>query len=255
MPSALSRSVRRLRVPRSRASTSWGEPSHGAVDAVLLPDGGAGAGGTGVDRTHVPGMPTGPALRRSRTVCRVRHVRGMPEGGVSLEAQVDDALAAELLRRAAEDQAARERYMEAGDADAMGRVDAENTAWLQAVVAEHGWPGAALVGEEAAHCAWLLAQHADRAPQFQKQALALLEAAVAAGDAAQRELAYLTDRVLVADGQPQLYGTQYLDDADGGLRPRPVADPDWLDERRAAMGMESAADYDRRMRETYRGRR
>lgn len=167
---------------------------------------------------------------------------------------MDDALAAELIRRAAEDQAARERYVEADDVDAMTRVDAENTAWLQAVVAEHGWPGVALVGEEGAHCAWLLAQHADRAPQFQKQALVLLEAAVASGEAARRELAYLTDRVLVADGEPQLYGTQYLDDADGGLRLRPVADPDRLDERRAAMGMESAADYDRRMREVYRGR-
>jgi hypothetical protein len=181
------------------------------------------------------------------------HVR-TPERAVRVEAHVDDALAAELIRRAAEDQAARDRYMEVGDLDEMARVDAENTAWLQAVVAEHGWPGVALVGAEGAHCAWLLVQHADRAPQFQKQALALLEAAVAAGDAAQRELAYLTDRVLVADGQPQLYGTQYVDDADGGLRPRPIADPDRLDERRAAMGMESAAEYDRRMREVYRGR-
>ncbi|GAA4947693.1 hypothetical protein GCM10023205_04570 [Yinghuangia aomiensis] len=101
------------------------------------------------------------------------------ERAVSLDAQVDDVLAAELIRRAAEDQAARETSMETGDADAMTRVDAENS--------------------EGAHCAWLLAQHADRAPQFQKQVLTLLEAAVAAGDAAQRELAYLTNRVLVAD--------------------------------------------------------
>ncbi|WP_425473561.1 DUF6624 domain-containing protein [Streptomyces tailanensis] len=59
------------------------------------------------------------------------------------------------------------------------------------------------------------------------------------GDASARHLAYLTDRVLVADGQPQLYGTQYTHEADGTeLRPQPIADPERLDERRAAMGLE-----------------
>jgi hypothetical protein len=46
-----------------------------------------------------------------------------------------------------------------------------------------------------------------------------------------------------------MYGTQYTDDGDGSnLRLQPVADPDRLDERRAAMGLEPAAAYDLRMR-------
>nr|WP_150136038.1 DUF6624 domain-containing protein [Streptomyces hyaluromycini] len=73
--------------------------------------------------------------------------------------------------------------------------------------------------------------------------------AVATGDATARQLAYLTDRVLVAAGEPQLYGTQYTDDPDGSnQRLQPVADPDQLDERRAAMGLDTAAEYDQRMR-------
>lgn len=67
--------------------------------------------------------------------------------------------------------------------------------------------------------------------------MGLLRVAVSVGDASARHLAYLTDRVLVADGQPQLYGTQYTHEADGmELRPQPIADPERLDERRAAMG-------------------
>jgi hypothetical protein len=158
-------------------------------------------------------------------------------------------LAAELHRRAEEDQAARRLPAGTHDGLEMRRIDVGNTAWLQQVIAEHGWPGVELVGEQGADEAWLLAQHADLAPAFQRQALELLEAAVAAGDAPPRHLAYLTDRVLVAAGEPQVYGTQYTDDGDGSnLRQQPVADPDRLDERRAAMGLEPAAVYDRRMR-------
>ncbi|WP_411978389.1 DUF6624 domain-containing protein [Streptomyces scopuliridis] len=80
----------------------------------------------------------------------------------------------------------------------MFRIDAGNTSWLKQVIAEHGWPGVALVGERGAEEAWLLAQHADLAPAFQRQALELLKAAVTAGDASPRHLAYLTDRVLAA---------------------------------------------------------
>jgi len=162
---------------------------------------------------------------------------------------VNHDLAAELHRRAEEDQAARRLPAGTHDGREMRRIDADNTAWLQQVIAEHGWPGLALAGEQGADEAWLLAQHADLAPAFQRQALELLKAAVAAGDAPPRHQAYLTDRVLVAAGEPQVYGTQYTDDGDGSnLRQQPVADPDRLDERRAAMGLEPSAAYDRRMR-------
>ncbi|MFK0120109.1 DUF6624 domain-containing protein [Streptomyces sp. NPDC090994] len=161
---------------------------------------------------------------------------------------MDHDLAAEFHRRAEDDQAARRLAAETHDGREMRRIDLDNTAWLQQVIVERGWPGVALVGEQGADAAWLLAQHADLAPAFQRQALDLLKAAVAAGDAPPRHLAYLTDRVLVAAGEPQLYGTQYTHEPDGSnLRPQPIADPDRLDERRAAMGLEPAAEYDRRM--------
>jgi hypothetical protein len=157
-------------------------------------------------------------------------------------------LAAELHRRAEQDQAARRRALETSDGRDLVRIDAHNTAWLKQVIEKHGWPGIMLVGEQGADEAWLLAQHADRAPGFQRQVLDLLQAAVEVGDAPPRHLAYLTDRVLVAAGEPQVYGTQYTDDPAGNLRPHPVTDPDQLDARRAAVGLEPAAEYDRRMR-------
>ncbi|MGW1544429.1 DUF6624 domain-containing protein [Streptomyces sp. NPDC002309] len=162
---------------------------------------------------------------------------------------MNDELAAELLLRAERDQAARHLALTTRDGREMCRIDGDNTAWLKQVISERGWPGVALVGESGADAAWLLAQHADLDPVFQCRALELLRAAVEAEDALPRHVAYLTDRVLVAAGEPQVYGTQYTDDGDGtNVRLQPVADPDRLDERRAAMGLESAAEYDRRMR-------
>jgi hypothetical protein len=162
---------------------------------------------------------------------------------------MNQELAEELHRRAEKDKAARYLALESRDDTEMCRIDAENTAWLERVVAEHGWPGTSIVGERGAEAAWLLAQHADLSPAFQRRALELMKIAVATGEASARRLAYLTDRVLVAADEPQMYGTQYTNEPDGSnLRPQPVADPERLDERRAAMGLEPAAEYDRRMR-------
>ncbi|MFJ8677533.1 DUF6624 domain-containing protein [Streptomyces sp. NPDC093589] len=159
-------------------------------------------------------------------------------------------LSDELHRRADTDRRARNRWIETGEFEGLAQIDADNTAWMKTVIAKHGWPGAALVGDQGAEDAWLLVQHADRDPEFQSQALQQLKSAVDAGDAPARHLAYLTDRVLVAAGKRQLYGTQYADDGDS-LRPQPVRDPEGLDERRAAMGLDTAAAYDERMRERY----
>jgi hypothetical protein len=99
----------------------------------------------------------------------------------------------------------------------------------------HGWPGQSLAGENGAHAAWLLLHHAEL--DFQEQCLPLLMEAVGRGDASPRDLAYLKDRVLMRRGEPQIYGTQYLV-KDGVPELWTVRDPEGLDERRAALGLE-----------------
>jgi hypothetical protein len=153
---------------------------------------------------------------------------------------MDELLRTELLRRVEIDQVARK----AVDLDGAREADGENLPWLKGVVARHGWPGASLVGTDGAHAAWLLAQHADADPAFQRQCLDLLTAAVEAGEATKRQLAYLTDRVLLTEGKPQVFGTQ-VTRKDGQMVPLDVRDPDGLDERRAPAGLEPFAEYAR----------
>ncbi|GLY03779.1 DUF6624 domain-containing protein [Actinoplanes sp. NBRC 101535] len=121
------------------------------------------------------------------------------------------------------------------------RVTTRNADRLSEIIDEHGWPGVRLVGEEAARRAWLVAQHADRQLDVQRRALALMTAAVDAGDADRTQLAMLHDRVLVNEGRPQRYGTQIAGVENGRPLPWPSEDPDRLDERRAEVGLDPFA--------------
>jgi hypothetical protein len=78
---------------------------------------------------------------------------------------------------------------------------------------------------------------------LQRRVLALLAAAVAAGEATPRQLAYLTDRVRMHEGRQQLYGTQMFGSGDGELVPWPIEDEEHVEERRAAAGLEPLVDY------------
>jgi hypothetical protein len=153
---------------------------------------------------------------------------------------MDAELRDELLRRADLDQAARRDP--AGNWNVIGEIDADNVQWLRGIVADHGWPGSSLVGDEAANAAWLLAQHADLDPAFQRECLELLTEAAAKDEATPGQLAYLTDRVLIAEGRPQEYGTQVIGRKDG-WEPVNLRDPETVDERRAQASLGRLADY------------
>jgi hypothetical protein len=158
------------------------------------------------------------------------------------------ALREELLKRMKEDQ--RIRMAANPDMHEWEKIDAENTAYMKTVLEKHGWPGKSTVGEDGALAAFLLVQHADADPSFQKKCLEMIIAAVEAKEASPSHMAYLTDRVLVAEGRPQRYGTQFHT-VDGKLQPRPVEDPANLDARRQSVGLPPMAEYIKQMQATY----
>lgn len=120
-------------------------------------------------------------------------------------------------------------------------VDQRHTSVLREIVAEHGWPGHALAGVDGAEAAWLLAQHADLADQ--QQFRPLLATAVRAGDATDKQLAFLDDRLAMREGRRlQRYGTQMIKHGAGPLVLYDVEEPETLDERRATIGLGPVAD-------------
>ncbi len=128
----------------------------------------------------------------------------------------------------------------------MSWQDAANRQRLKAIIKEHGWPGKSLVGADGANAAWLVVQHSDADVAFQKECLALMEAAPQ-GEVSRQEVAYLTDRVLVNEKKKQRYGTQM----GMNFEPRPIEDPENVDKRRAEIGLPPLAEYVKEAREGY----
>ena len=158
----------------------------------------------------------------------------------------DEALRAALVSRGRQDQAVREVFLaghhqDSTDIQRMTDVDADNTSFLERIVADHGWPGRSMVGSDGATAAFLIVQHsADTS--FQAKVLPLLEKAYAARDVEGQQVALLSDRIAVRRGQRQVYGTQ-ASIVRGRFVLAPIADSANVDQRRARVGMPPVAAY------------
>ncbi|MEU8933928.1 DUF6624 domain-containing protein [Streptomyces sp. NPDC048409] len=149
-------------------------------------------------------------------------------------------LARELLARAVESAVHRaQRVRNHLDAVQLGKArhtDHANGRVLRRILAEHDWPGHRLVGPDAARAAWSIALHSDDDLAFQRAAITLLGRAVEAGDALVQHWAHLHDRVLVASGRDQEYGTQLFLRTDG-VELCPLRAPESVDARRVTVGL------------------
>ena len=164
----------------------------------------------------------------------------MPPGRSDAPKNLGD-LRVELLRLENDDDRVRARLAADGslfrgyhpEMEAVHRANAQR---LRAIIAVHGWPGAALVGIDGASAAWRILQHAIGEPALLRACLPLLEAC---NDVDPGQVAMLVDRIRVFEGRPQLYGTQF-DWSDDGPWMAPmgeVEDPAAVDERRKAVGL------------------
>lgn len=159
------------------------------------------------------------------------------------------AIIADLKSMVEVDQAMRNRCTDNPD-EWDETVDHRNTKRLKAIVDEIGWPSISKVGHDGSSNAWLLIQHADHDPDFQKICLKLMKSEPE-GEVSKQNIAYLEDRIAVGEGRPQIYGTQFHQDADGQLEPQPIEDVGKVDERRKDMGLETLDEYKKHMQEIY----
>ena len=202
----------------------------------------------------------------------VAQFKTQPSGGEQILQQepniiAQPELAKELLERMDRDQAARTKFVEftktqseqrgVGDVtirqelmNEMATIDRQNREWLSDVVRQHGWLGKSLVGDAASNAAWLLVQHADEDVKLQRDCLDKMQD-MPSGEVTPKQIAYLTDRVLLAEGKPQVYGTQ-CHEVNGKFEPKNVEDPARLDERRESVGLPPMAEYLQMMASMYK---
>jgi len=108
---------------------------------------------------------------------------------------------------------------------------------LNKIIDKIGYPTVEKVGKEANEAAWLVIQHSIGQPEFMKKCAVLLEKAVVENQADAKQLAYLTDRIAVFEGEAQLYGTQFDWDAGGEMNPNPFDDLEKVNRRRKTIGL------------------
>lgn len=124
----------------------------------------------------------------------------------------------------------------------MEDIDVPNTQRMKEIVLEIGWPTISKVGKQGTQDAWLLVQHADLDPEFQRECLDLMVANIS--DVSKDKVAYLTDRVELKEDGMQTFGTQWWTNSETGeFEPQPIRNPETVDERRAEYDMDSLDDY------------
>lgn len=122
-------------------------------------------------------------------------------------------------------------------------IDMENTKDLKKLLERHEWFTISQWGEEADKHAWLLVQHADKEPAFQKEILNTLTSLYRIGETNPSNYAYLYDRVATGEGQPQRYGTQLTCGPDGFWIFLPIEDKVNVNKRRAEVGLSAIEIY------------
>ena len=113
----------------------------------------------------------------------------------------------------------------------MSDTDAANQRTLAQLLSRCGWPGA-LDKKRAAFSAFLIIQHAPL--DYQLKYFDMVSAANGRGEIPNKHFVWLVDRILVKQGKPQLYGTEF---EYGSNKVAPILDPRNLNARRKKMGL------------------
>ncbi len=121
-------------------------------------------------------------------------------------------------------------------------IDQVNEDVLGRILQEKGWPVISIYGEEADQTAFLVTQHADRHPKFQKVVLEILEDQLRSGETSGENYALLFDRVRIAEARPQRYGSQGRCVGEAWVPDR-MENPKKVDRLRKSVGLEPMAEY------------
>jgi hypothetical protein len=121
-------------------------------------------------------------------------------------------------------------------------VDSTNLIEVESLIKKYGWLGKSFVGNKGNSAVFVVIQHSDQ--KTQEKYLPLLEQSVAQGESSPSHLALLKDRILMRQGEKQIYGSQVVrDTTTGGWMFYPIEDEKNVNERRKQAGLEPIEEY------------
>ena len=123
-------------------------------------------------------------------------------------------------------------------------LDALNLQRTKAILDQYGYPTRQQAGEKV-DVIYRVLFFAD--PEIQQNYLPLLEGAADRGDLRWSSLAFFVDRLRIRTGSDQWFGTQFFRNPDTGKKELyNIEASDWVDERRAAIGLVPLEIYAKR---------
>lgn len=123
---------------------------------------------------------------------------------------------------------------------------------IEELIKKHSFLGFDKVGKEGSHNFWLIVQHSDNFPDFQKNILKMMKKEVNKNNANKPNYAYLFDRIRKNNKQKQFFGTQLEYNKLGQASPKfGLEDSINVDERRKKYELEPLKVYLNRMTEAH----
>lgn len=120
-------------------------------------------------------------------------------------------------------------------------IDESNLTVVEQIIEKCGLPTQESAGELGYSAIWLVIQHASAAKR--KQYFPMLLEASENGLLENQDIALMQDRMLMDNGQPQLYGSQVFMNEDGTYELYDLQEPEKVDARRKEMGMGPLKGY------------
>ena len=122
------------------------------------------------------------------------------------------------------------------------KVDNENLELVISIIEKCGMPTKNTLSEKQISAIWLVIQHS--ALRHQIKYLPILKKAANNGDLDIGFIAMLEDRILIGQGEPQIYGTQVdIDAHTGKYKLIETINPEYLNRRRKEVGLEPIEYY------------
>jgi hypothetical protein len=129
-------------------------------------------------------------------------------------------------------------------------IDTPNTKRLEEIFKKYGFPTVKLVGKDGFQAFLLLLQHST-SDSLREKSLKPIKQEFKRGEISPLEYANFTDRLLLHQGKPQIYGSGF-ETKDGKLVMSKIKDIKNLDKRRRKIGLPPIAEYVKILKEIYK---
>lgn len=121
-------------------------------------------------------------------------------------------------------------------------IGATNFSEIERLITTYGWPTYSSVGKLAADAPLIIINHLED-EEMRMKYLPQIKNACLQKEGSCMEYAKINDRILVNTNKLQIYGMQFRYNAKRELEPFPIKDPEYVDQKREAIGLEPIKRY------------